>query len=1650
MQLSKKTIKSLIAIIIGIGSALVIITRVTEFAVFFSKIFCLQPPTDEQVLGLTILLILIVFLTIHYFKFDVDETKTFSDKRIQQARSSYLRYIEQFVSNRLKNSMQTAIINLHLKDTSDKIRPLQFIHRDKLGKEKIIDSLYNILEKNDFKILLLGAPGGGKTTTLLHHLNEFIEVAKVNIDHPIPIFINLGEWKNLKRSKTSSRIDQRNALFEDSKDLPSDFEVWLAETVVNTRNVNVPLGIMQEWLVQERVCLFLDGLDEAEESKRSELIDKINKFLVLRRGVSVIICSRIADYDSLMTIEGCKLNVDHAVTIQPYTNEQLISYLKNTECSELQNYLGGDEDFMEMAHSPLDLNIMVLASKEPDFKNLISQTESYSLTQKRIALFDLYVHAMIRRNHLRKKRNLLIPESNLFEPTVPVDKNELKSTFKYLGWIAQTLSSNLRSAFSVGQVYHILTGKKDSYDTRDWVNLRPELVLLIAGLTIVSFLLVAQHSWYTIFAMSTAIFLFNWYSRRSHSDDKPASSKVITAMTGIPITGLLSAALFVVLNYYEKYWVYSAYVILAVPAIFFLFLIYVYQKNTSWGEESSLKLLKTYLIWLVLVIVPLVVDVFIENELYMEFNFVYIAGFVTFFIALNKQSLKHAWFKSFLFSVGLSVYIVSGVIAGIKLFTNQQLLILWMFEFIMAFLITRTNGVFGNAKPGFIMGIIFSTVLSLFVSNTVLLISGPLIITCFTLFTAFVLKHAYDEFANWVTIMYLKFRGKLPCRLHHFLTRSVSQLLLQKNNHEYEFIHRRIRDHFAIRLIGPLIHSVNDKKRIELARQLLVFNDASCDILLELVNDNDPTIRHICITGLKEIGSNATAKGLVQILTKTTGDLYYNAACALRSVKDKAAVPTLLYVINNYPIQTSPYENAVVGLIKLSSLQAWSDTEQMRSCLKQNRFLLREEEDCIKLELLKRDFQQSVFMDFWKKLPNLGSNNQILEEDLKKYLQTRDLNLLINHNEAEVVAKIFEAFFETEPERSLIALFASGKVMDSQVLRYLSEYRMSKKIIVKTVKKLFKRQRKYHLQVCYFISHLGEQLSLNNIKLMIRNNDRSIHLQGLYCLERRSNLRENLALGLWLHFTLILRKLSLSFLVNDLLKLTSDDFIDERIISLRIFIKLRISVCKRHLFAFFRDERNEAGFVKIISKLSKYKPPGSSQAISELIKSKNEHVRSNAVIALAAMKQKSSLDIFLDLYKARDKVNHPIVVAALIEYKNPAIMSNVIEVFEKNPNCREIMIIKLMKVNASETLNSLIQVILRSENYHNPLGLSMLSAFCSTKGNREVALQLFLRSNVVMAAQNLFIGDYIGNDLRTLAEIIAKAEDHLCNHFQSPEWCYEFKPHNPLGSSPLKKSIAFNLNINGFDGKILNRLITICAYDEKLLDWFISNYLTDNTWKADIAIDRVFENLNTKVTPEFESLITTISQLDELGTSKILSTFFTDSNESRSALAVSIHRRLETNESPEVYVPCLDSSYPSVVEEALKGILYARKNFKIPNLLYRLKTEPFFRQIAKKELIKHIVYQLSYEEIKELISEDDLELRHFAIMSFGYRGDGRAIEWLTRQLNDQRSGDFTENPSKKETLSDAALVALRKIGTPSAKYAIQEWEREIGFAETFT
>ncbi|MFN6488032.1 MULTISPECIES: NACHT domain-containing protein [unclassified Nostoc] len=222
------------------------------------------------------------------------------------------------------------------------------------------------------KLLILGAPGSGKTTTQLELAQELIKRAEEQPNYPVPVSFNLSFWKDDQQPMTD----------------------WLVTELKSKYGVSIKVG--KEWVDNHRLLPLLDGLDEVEPQRQELCVHEINKFLVNEtRPLYLIVCSRIEEYSNYAT----QLQLNGAISLQSLTNHQICDYLASIKYRELWLTISSDLDLLELVKIPLLLSITVLVSQEisvGEWQHLTSTAERHQY------LLDAYIgHVLAQDIHSR-------------------------------------------------------------------------------------------------------------------------------------------------------------------------------------------------------------------------------------------------------------------------------------------------------------------------------------------------------------------------------------------------------------------------------------------------------------------------------------------------------------------------------------------------------------------------------------------------------------------------------------------------------------------------------------------------------------------------------------------------------------------------------------------------------------------------------------------------------------------------------------------------------------------------------------------------------------------------------------------------------------------------------------------------------------------------------------------------------------------------------------------------------------------------------------------------------------------------------------------------------------------------------------------------
>jgi len=184
----------------------------------------------------------------------------------------------------------------------------------------------------------------------------------------IPVVFNLSSWGTTRQPLVHWLIEELNTKYQVSR------------------------ALAQSWIKEGQILLLLDGLDEVASIHRAACVEAINSYRREHDSVSIVVCSRQADYFALPT----RLQLQSAVMVQPLSQEQIETYLTKAgeQMAALRRTLHDDPDLQTLASTPLMLNVLTITYQgSPDQE--IAQAGSPETKQEQI--FTSYVERVLTR-----------------------------------------------------------------------------------------------------------------------------------------------------------------------------------------------------------------------------------------------------------------------------------------------------------------------------------------------------------------------------------------------------------------------------------------------------------------------------------------------------------------------------------------------------------------------------------------------------------------------------------------------------------------------------------------------------------------------------------------------------------------------------------------------------------------------------------------------------------------------------------------------------------------------------------------------------------------------------------------------------------------------------------------------------------------------------------------------------------------------------------------------------------------------------------------------------------------------------------------------------------------------------------------------------
>jgi hypothetical protein len=214
------------------------------------------------------------------------------------------------------------------------------------------------------QLLVLGAPGAGKTILLVELAQALTERAQQDAQARIPVLLNVAAW----RSGQSLRD-------------------WLKATLPDA--LGASKGFASQLAASDELILMLDGLDEVAESHRPACVAAINTYLNERDvAPPLIVGCRSREYAEI----GARLQIIGAIELEPLELVVVERALVSVPAAQgVLTALQTDVLLRELASTPLMVNVMLLAHGGQD----VPLVQSQSLEERRAVLWRAYVRRML-------------------------------------------------------------------------------------------------------------------------------------------------------------------------------------------------------------------------------------------------------------------------------------------------------------------------------------------------------------------------------------------------------------------------------------------------------------------------------------------------------------------------------------------------------------------------------------------------------------------------------------------------------------------------------------------------------------------------------------------------------------------------------------------------------------------------------------------------------------------------------------------------------------------------------------------------------------------------------------------------------------------------------------------------------------------------------------------------------------------------------------------------------------------------------------------------------------------------------------------------------------------------------------------------------
>lgn len=253
------------------------------------------------------------------------------------------------------------------------------------------------------QLLILGAPGAGKSTQLHELGRELVKQAQGDTDMPMPVILDLSTW-------TSNHDPLGN---------------WLVDAIVLTYRLDP--GVARRWVDAGQVAPLLDALDVMGDDDRPRCVQAINDYRAAHPARPLVVCSRLEEYERI----GATLGLRRAVTLQPLSDAAIDEALAigGAKQATLRTVVAQDSELRDALRTPLILSLVVLTYSDLRGEEIPSVADIDSWRRE---LFSRYIQRLLGDDRMRGHQ----PGGRETQQTQQIHytEQEFKRTLAWLGY----------------------------------------------------------------------------------------------------------------------------------------------------------------------------------------------------------------------------------------------------------------------------------------------------------------------------------------------------------------------------------------------------------------------------------------------------------------------------------------------------------------------------------------------------------------------------------------------------------------------------------------------------------------------------------------------------------------------------------------------------------------------------------------------------------------------------------------------------------------------------------------------------------------------------------------------------------------------------------------------------------------------------------------------------------------------------------------------------------------------------------------------------------------------------------------------------------------------------------------------------------------